>query len=114
MRQDGDTTTMDLFSAREEGERAAQACVAKAERVTEFDGERAREFVLAHLGAHGAQSGELIVNAAKKAGHIPHDDRAFGAVFGVLSRRSRIRVVGTCDRAKGHGTAGARVWALVR
>jgi hypothetical protein len=33
-------------------------------------------------------------------------------VFGRLSRRGVIRTVGFCMRAKGHGTAGGRIWGL--
>lgn len=40
-------------------------------------------------------------------------DRAFGQLFRVLARRGDIRCVGYCERRKGHGTAGGRVWDAV-
>jgi hypothetical protein len=100
--------------AREVGRLAAEACVGKAERVTPFDVEGARMFVLGWLVRFGKQTGEQLVDAAKAHGHRPHDDRAFGSVFGVLVRRNLIRCVGYCARAKGHGTAGGRIWTAVR
>lgn len=101
-------------AARAIGEEAAQACTDKAERVADFDGEGARTFVLGWLRRHGPMSGEALTDACKAHGFRPHDDRAFGAVFGVLVRRNEIRCVGSCERTKGHGTAGGRVWAVVR
>lgn len=107
-------TGVPFLSPREQGLVAAAQCEAKAERVADFDAQGARKFVLGWLARHGHQSGEAIVNACKEHGFRPHDDRAFGPVFAVLNRRNLIRVVGSCERAKGHGTAGGRVWGLVR
>lgn len=107
-------TGVPFLSPREQGLVAAAQCEAKAERVAEFDAEGARRFVLGYLARHGHQPGEAIVNAAREYGHRPHDDRAFGSVFAVLAKRNQIRVVGSCERAKGHGTAGGRLWGLVR
>lgn len=100
--------------ARAAGDAAADVCTAKAKRVSDFDLEAVAHFVHGHLARHGTASGEDITNAAKEVGHRPHDDRAFGAVFATLSRRGEIRCVGYCDRVKGHGTAGGRIWGLVR
>lgn len=96
--------------ARAAGEQAGNACLDKAQRVADFDSAGASAFILRRLQAMGPQSGESLTNAAKAAGFVAHDDRAFGPVFGSLSRRGQIRCVGYCDRAKGHGTAGGRVW----
>lgn len=93
------------------GDKLAEACVDKAERVAEFDSAGAAKFILGWLVRHGPQSGETLTDAAKQHGYRPHDDRAFGAVYGALVRRHQIRQVGTCERTKGHGTAGGRVWA---
>lgn len=101
-------------AAREQGEAAANACVEKAERVAQFDADGARTFVIGWLRRHGQMSGEALTDACKAHGFRPHDDRAFGAVFGVLVRRNEIRCVGSCERTKGHGTAGGRVWTVVR
>jgi len=92
------------------GQVAAQACLAKAERVTAFDGERARAAVLELLADGRARSGEEIVDHCQRLGLVPHDARAFGPVFGTLARHGRIEAVGFTTRRKGHGTAGARVW----
>lgn len=105
---------LDLLLARHEGERAGQACADKAARVSDFDAEGARDFVLGWLARHGQQSGEALTNAAIEHGYRPHDQRAFGPVFGSLSRKGLIRCVGYCERQKGHGTAGGRIWASVR
>lgn len=73
---------------------------------------RARDFVLDQLRQHGPSSGEDLTDAAKAAGITPPDDRAFGAVFSFLSRKRAIEPAGFCERRKGHGTAGGRIWAL--
>jgi hypothetical protein len=106
--------SIDFEAAREAGSEAAARCAAKAVRVASFDTEGARQFILGWLRTHGATPGEVLTNAAKENGFRPHDDRAFGAVYGALSRQNLIRCVGSCDRVKGHGTAGGRVWAVVR
>lgn len=75
--------------------------------------DRARACVLATLAASGEMSGEALVYQCKAQGIVPaRDDRAFGPVFHSLARRSQIVQVGDCLRARGHGTAGGRVWAL--
>lgn len=55
-------------------------------------------------------SGEELVDACQARGLVPHDSRAFGAVFGTLARRGLIEAVGYAPRRKGHGTSGARMW----
>ena len=104
---------IDFASARADGDRMAGLCLDKAEEGG-FDTEGARDFVLRHLARHGDMSGEALTEAARDAGFIPHDDRAFGAVFGSLSRRGLIRCAGFCARKRGHGTAGGRIWSVVR
>jgi hypothetical protein len=81
------------------------------ERAPDFT-ERAQGFVLRYLQEHGPTSGEVLSLACKAAGIRPHDDRAFGPVYFTLSRRRLIEQVGTTLRARGHGTAGGRVWQL--
>lgn len=97
-------------SPRRAGEVAAARCAAKAEHRTAFDVRAAGEAMLAWLRTHGQTTGEVLVNLVKGLGHIPHDDRAFGAVFLSLVRANLIRCTGYAPRAKGHGTAGARIW----
>jgi len=100
--------------ARIVGEIASDQCAAKAERTTEFSTHLAREWVVKHLDRHGPTSGEDLVDGLKSAGHVPHDDRAFGAVFAGLVRDERIAQYGTAPRRKGHGTSGAIIWRIVR
>lgn len=102
---------IDFTAPRDLGETAGRACTDKAERTTDFDRDAARRFILATLRKNGETPGEVLTDLARKAGFVPHDDRAFGAVFGKLARERAIRCVGYCTRRKGHSTAGGRVWA---
>ena len=104
---------LDLTAARERGDLMGHACQDKAELVADFDTEGARGFVMTWLREHGPISGEAIVNAAKAAGFVPHDDRAFGPVLGWLARKHLICCVGFCARRRGHGTAGGRLWSVM-
>ena len=102
-----------LQTAREAGEQAAAHCLAKAERSDPEFVSKATAAILAHLRASGQASGEELVDVAIAHGaHCP-DQRAFGAVFASLSRKQLIRTVGFCMRAKGHSTAGGRIWEIV-
>jgi len=74
--------------------------------------DRAQALVLEHLRTHGPTSGEDLTDAAKRAGLVPPDDRAFGPVYAALSRRGAIVAVGVVRRRRGHGTRGATVWGL--
>lgn len=97
---------------RERGRVLADKCADRAERVSDFDVQGAKRFILGWLARYGRQSGEQLVDAAIAHGFRPHDGRAYGAVFQQLVREERIRCVGTAERRKGHGTAGARLWEL--
>lgn len=73
----------------------------------------AAALIVSLLEENGRMSGEDLVSTCRDFGIVPAtDDRAFGPVFATLSRAGRIEQVGHTDRAKGHGTAGGRVWAL--
>lgn len=73
----------------------------------------AAAMVVSLLEKNGRMSGEDLVSTCRDFGVTPtSDDRAFGPVFASLSRAGRIHQVGYVDRAKGHGTAGGRVWSL--
>lgn len=98
--------------ARAAGEVAANRCEAAAEK-RGWDSTGASAFVLALIKRQGPCSGEFCVNQAKAAGFQPHDDRAYGAVFQSLVRKRLIRCTGFGMRAKGRGTAGARMWECV-
>ncbi len=93
------------------GHAAGESCMAKAKRVAAFDPDKARAAVLDLLADGVARSGEEIVDHCERLGLVPHDARAFGPVFGTLARRGQIQSVGFAVRRKGHGTAGARIWA---
>ncbi len=101
------------FSPRETGRMAGEACTAKAEKVADFDTAGAQKFILSWLVRHGLTSGEDLTDAAMLHGFRPHDMRAFGPVFAGLSRKKLIRCAGYCERRRGHGTAGGRIWAAV-
>lgn len=82
----------------------------KAERhVAEFT-VRAAVFVVEYLKAHGPTSGEDVTLACREAGIVPHDDRAFGAVYLRLSRSRLIEKAGVCARKRWHGTGGGNIW----
>ena len=75
--------------------------------------EEARQFVLDYLQRQGDSSGEAITDACRRAGIVPHDDRAFGPVYLGLSRRGLIVKRGDCPRIKGHGAGGGIIWGIV-
>lgn len=102
-----------VLEPRALGEQAAEACTTKAERVADFDREGAARFILGWLRRHGKLSGEDCTDAAIAHGYRAHDARAFGSIYHVLVNRGKIRCVGFCERRKGHGTAGGRVWEAV-
>lgn len=104
----------DMPAARAAGVMASEQCAAKAERTTSFSTHLAREWVLKHLDAHGPTSGENLVDRMKAAGHVPHDDRAFGSVFQSLARERRIEKAGYVERRKGHSTGGGLLWRIAR
>lgn len=100
--------------ARERGERLANACADKAERVSDFDREGASMFVLSWLVRHGPTSGEQLVKQATAHGYRAHDGRAYGAVFSALRRAGRIRCLRSdLPRENGHGTSGGKLWEAV-
>jgi len=110
-----DAQTRTASSVELEKRRLLKALDAKTARLSADFRERASAFILAHLEAHGATSGEALTDACKSAGIRPPqgmDDRAFGPVYQRLAHSQRIRQCGTATRLKGHGTAGARVWDL--
>jgi hypothetical protein len=102
-----------LTSATVAGHAAAQACTEKAARLG-FDPEAAGAHMLGWLDRHGPHSGEDLVLAAKEAGYVPHTDKAFGTVIRNLSQGGRIERYGFALRKRGHGTAGATIWRIVR
>lgn len=74
---------------------------------------KAMQFTLGYLSEHQSQSGEAITLACKDAGIIPHDDRAFGAVYARLAKLGQIEKCGFAQRKRGHLTSGGNIWRLV-
>jgi hypothetical protein len=98
------------FVAAERDQAMAQVEDAANRRQPGFS-EAAENFILSLL-RQGPLGGEQITNAAKRAGIVPHNDKAFGPVLGRLSRARLIEKVGFTRRRKGHLTAGGIVWRL--
>ncbi len=105
----------DLIDLMESAYAARDAAVATVEANAEEQSpgfvDRAAAFVLERL-ASGPESGEELTLACKRAGIVPHDDRAFGPVYMRLSRRKLIVKAGSVPRMRGHGAAGGNVWKL--
>jgi hypothetical protein len=74
----------------------------------------AQDFVLEYLKAKGPHSSEQLTDACKAAGIKPHDDKAFGAVYGGLARRGKIVKVGSRPRDKGHASGLTWVWKAAK
>lgn len=103
------------FDARAQGEQAAEACLAKAQAVANFDSEGAAKFITGWIVRNGETSGEDLVDAAIAHGYRGHDMRCFGGVFQRLLHRNLIRVIRSdLPRRRGHGTSGGRLYGLVR
>ena len=112
--QDAQTRTASTVDA--EKRRLLKAMDAKTARLSADFRDRASAFILAHLAANGAMSGEALADACKSAGIRPPqgmDDRAFGPVYQRLAQANQIRVCGSTVRRRGHGTSGGRVWERV-
>lgn len=61
----------------------------------------------------GRAPGELLVDLARlHPGCDRADGRSYGGVFKRLAREGRIRQAGLCERRKGHGSPGGRIWQL--
>lgn len=96
--------------ARENGERMANLAQEKADAEAPGFIDRARTFIVDYLRRNGPTPGEKVTDAMTDAGIRPADTRAFGGVYAGLARAGRIRQVGLCNREKGNGTAGGRIW----
>lgn len=67
-------------------------------------------FAVKFLAQNGPHSSEDISIACMAAGIVPHDQRAFGPVYGALSAQGKIVRAGYCQRKKGHNTSGGIIW----
>lgn len=118
----GPMTTLTLFdcgetlspldTARRRRDEQMRRVAEAAERHREDFRRRACAFVLGYLAEHGPTSGEALSSACKAAGHVPHDDRAFGPVYYQLSRAAKIVRAGSVARVRGNGTSGGNLWRL--
>jgi repressor of nif and glnA expression len=97
-----------------EGQHALELCVEKAESTTDWDTERAVIMALEVLKEHGRLDAENVVLEVKARGMVPHDDRAFGAMFKMLIHRQLCQRVGQTTRRRGRGTAGNWLYELQR
>ena len=119
---DGDSMQLNLTlpdpaEARANGERLSRACTDKAESKSPGFADIAADVAEQYLRAMHSQgkipvSSESITNAIKRAGVVPHDDRAFGSVIRRLVQRGVIEFVGNCTRTRGNGARGGSLWKL--
>lgn len=98
-------------TARKLGMEAGQACLDLTEQTDPDFGAKAYDFIVGYVRKHRRVPGETVTLAARQAGIVPRDDRAFGSVFRKALQTGAIRAVGTVPRVRGHGTAGGRVYA---
>lgn len=101
-----------LAQARNAGEAATALAEGKARQEVLGFSEKAAAYILASLRANGPTSGEALTESCRAAGIAPADSRAFGGVYQRLARRGEIVCLrADLPRARGHGTAGGRLWS---
>lgn len=98
-------------AARAAGHVAGELATDRAEREAPGFRQRAEAAILQRLAA-GPASGEDLTDHVAASGVTFADGRALGGIYSSLRKRKLIRVVGTCNRRKGHGTAGGLIWGL--
>lgn len=103
-------------TARDAGEVQMNLSFNAANAVDPTFGERAYTFIVDYIRAqtalYGSVPGEQATLAAQAAGiGAGRDARAFGAIFAKAIRQGDIKVVGSCPRVRGHGTAGGRLYS---
>lgn len=103
---------LDFTAARAMGEEGAKRSLAKAERSDPEFSAKAEKAILDHLRVVGQCSGEVLTDVAMAHGARPHDARSFGPIYSSLLRRKLIQVVGYAPRLKGHGSMGAKIYAI--
>lgn len=101
-------------TARALGEDRMQRGLDVANAVDKTFSERAYTFFVSYINDQfpvvGGVPGETVTLAAKQAGIVAPDDRAFGAIFAKALRLRAIKIVGECRRVRGHGTAGGHLY----
>lgn len=106
-----DAATPTLSQARSTGQAAQKLATDRAERDTPNFSERAEAAILAKL-LQGPASGEECTDYVRASGVPIKDGRELGSLYRSMRRRGLIQIVGYCDRAKGHGTGGGKLYAL--
>jgi hypothetical protein len=99
-----------MRQARATGQAAQKLATARAEREVSDFSARAQVAILAKLAA-GPASGEACTDYVQQTVGFK-DGRCLGSLYRSMRLRGLIHVVGACDRAKGHGTGGGKVYAL--
>lgn len=97
-----------LAQARAVGERASQLATQRAGRETSDFSARAETAILDKL-ATGRASGEDLTDYVQQQVGFK-DGRCLGSLYRSMRLRGLIRIVDTCDRRKGHGTGGGKIY----
>ncbi len=107
-----DFTAPPLAQARAAGQAAQELATARAEREEPDFRARAVAAILERL-KQGPASGEALTDYVKASGlTLARNGKELGSYYCRLRKSGAIHVVGPCDRAKGHGTGGGKVYAL--
>jgi len=105
--------TINFDSAQSARDDAIARVDQRAEREDTWDTHAVGEWIVAYLRRHGPCGSEVLTMRAKAAGHVPHDDRAFGSVYMRLAREGRIEKEGLQGpRSRGHAACGGYVWRV--
>lgn len=99
-----------LAQARAVGEVASRLATQRAERETSDFSARAEAAILQRLKLGQASGEDLTDYVQQQVGF--KDGRCLGSLYRSMRLRGLIRIVDTCDRRKGHGTGGGKVYAL--
>lgn len=105
---------MALDWSRAQGELGMRRAASRAERVAgpKFS-ERVADYFLAVLTTRGPQTGEDLTDAARAAGFMPEDDRAFGQAFKrILQHGAEVVPGAIVPRRKGHGAIGGKLYRM--
>ncbi len=105
-----DVRPPDMATARAVGQVAQQLATDSAERAAPGFSDRARAAILAKL-SEGPASGEDLTDHVRACGIPIKDGRELGGIYRSMREKGLIQIIDTCDRRKGHGTGGGKVYA---
>lgn len=91
-----------------------ERCAIKAEEASPEFRARAYAFIVNYAAEHRRFTGEDCTHAMKAAGIVAHDDRATGPVYARAIREGVVHIAGMARRARGHGSAGGKVYGQGR